>query len=165
MVGNVLLRVALRSNVDGSSKGNPGPAGFGGLLRNDEGGLILRFQGCIGVAGILLVEIKAIEHGLRLAWSRCFKNVICESDSLEAVRLINEGMEELHLYGSTIMNVRQMLSWNWDARVVHVLREANFCSDLLAKRGADGVTTLNVLDNPPVELSTFLLADALETLL
>lgn len=47
--------------------------------------------------------------------------------------------------------------------MVHVFYEANFCANLLAKRGADGVSVLEVLDTPPGELSPFLFVDALET--
>jgi len=47
-------------NVDGSSFGNPGNAGFGGLLRNDIGVWLHGFSESCGRASTLLAELSAI---------------------------------------------------------------------------------------------------------
>ena len=39
----------VKLNVDGSSRGNPGLAGFGGLIRSDNGRWLLGFHGFLGV--------------------------------------------------------------------------------------------------------------------
>lgn len=46
--------------VDGGSRGNPGPSGFGCLFRGWDGSWILRFQGNIVVADNLLAELKVV---------------------------------------------------------------------------------------------------------
>lgn len=46
-------------NVDGSSLGNPGPAGFGGLARNPDGVWLFGFSGNIGHAEVLKAELSA----------------------------------------------------------------------------------------------------------
>lgn len=78
----VLLWVLLsiKVNVDESSIGNPGPAGFGGLLRDSNCTCILGFKHSIGLSQILLAELKAIQQGFKLAWDQGFKKVLCESD-------------------------------------------------------------------------------------
>ncbi|GAU16251.1 hypothetical protein TSUD_298830 [Trifolium subterraneum] len=53
-------------NVDGSSIGNPGVSGFGGLLRNSDGGWIHGFAGNIGISNILHVEYwQSIIHNIK----------------------------------------------------------------------------------------------------
>jgi ribonuclease HI len=58
-------------NADGSSLGNPGVSGFGGLLRNDA---------------VLLV----VYHGFRMAWEFGMLEMVCYSDSKTSIELIKE---------------------------------------------------------------------------
>ena len=44
-------------NFDGASRGNPGPAGFGGLCRDHEGRIRMVFMGAIGKDTNNLVEL------------------------------------------------------------------------------------------------------------
>ncbi|KAK7268687.1 hypothetical protein RIF29_21393 [Crotalaria pallida] len=77
-------------NVDGSCFDNPGPAGFGGLLRDDLGKWLLGFSGHIGISYNLHAEIEAIRNRLEVAWNYGARRVICYSDSLEALRLVGK---------------------------------------------------------------------------
>jgi hypothetical protein len=55
-------------NVDGSCLGTPLRAGFGGIIRNSHGFYLCGFSGHINNSNdILLAELTAIHHGLRLA--------------------------------------------------------------------------------------------------
>ncbi|KAK7255918.1 hypothetical protein RIF29_29346 [Crotalaria pallida] len=51
-------------NVDGSSIGNPGPAGYGGLIRNRDGEWLCGFAGHFGISNNIHMELLAIFHGL-----------------------------------------------------------------------------------------------------
>lgn len=64
-------------NVDGSSLGNPGPAGFGGLARNPDGGWIFGFSGHIGHSDVLKAELLGISTGLKLSWERGIRELTC----------------------------------------------------------------------------------------
>ena len=44
-------------NTDGASKGNPGPAGAGGIFRDNHGNPILAFQDYIGPASNTFAEL------------------------------------------------------------------------------------------------------------
>lgn len=55
--------------MDGSSFGNPGRAGFGGLMRNHIGEWMLGLSGNCGLASNLYAELMAIFMGLDLAWN------------------------------------------------------------------------------------------------
>ncbi|MCH93148.1 N-terminal acetyltransferase complex ARD1 subunit-like protein [Trifolium medium] len=51
-------------NVDGSSKGKPGAAGIGGVLRNDRGDIVAQFAASIGVRDSNEAEFLAIVFAL-----------------------------------------------------------------------------------------------------
>ena len=75
--------------MDGSSFGNSREGGFGTLMRGADGCWIFGFHGSVGVANNLLLELMAICIGLHLAWEHGFCCVFCESNSLEAIRIIH----------------------------------------------------------------------------
>lgn len=56
-------------NVDRCCQGNPGLAGFGGLLRQGDGSWILGYFGYLGFADSLRADLSALYHGLEAAWS------------------------------------------------------------------------------------------------
>ena len=59
----------VKLNCDGSSLGNPGRAGFGGLIRRSNAEWVLGFSGHVQQADNLCVELLALRKGLDLAWS------------------------------------------------------------------------------------------------
>ncbi|KAF7815070.1 Ribonuclease H protein [Senna tora] len=54
-------------NVDGSSRGNPGKSGVGGLIRDSNGTMMVGFSVSFGFNDILYAELFAIKYGLELA--------------------------------------------------------------------------------------------------
>lgn len=58
----------MKLDVDGSSQGNPGKIGFGGIIRNNfmVASSFYRFG---GIRTNLLPEPLGIKHGLSLAWN------------------------------------------------------------------------------------------------
>ncbi|XP_045810074.1 uncharacterized protein LOC123904450 [Trifolium pratense] len=91
---NALDRTNMILNVDGSSIGNPGISGFGGLIRNSHGAWVRGFAGNIGFSNILHVELLAMYHGLNLVWELDIKYMICYSDSKTAINLIEKPINE-----------------------------------------------------------------------
>lgn len=84
------LMVAL--HVDGSCQGNPGRAGFGGLLKDHVGLFLFRFHGHVGHTSILQAELLGLLHGLQTCLDKGFRRIICHSDSLQAVQLVQDGV-------------------------------------------------------------------------
>jgi hypothetical protein len=64
-------------NVDGSSLGNPGASGFGGVLKNSDGSWIGSFSGSVGFSNVLPVELLALYDGLRMAWDKGLRTLVC----------------------------------------------------------------------------------------
>ncbi|KAF7820665.1 ribonuclease H [Senna tora] len=122
-------------NVDGSSRGNPGKSGVGGLIRDSNGTMMAGFSVSIGFSDILYAELFAIKYGLELAWKKGCKKVIRESDSRDALQSV-EWATDVHLYRSLIKKIRELLGREWEVKLVHTLREGNQWADYLAKMGS-----------------------------
>ncbi|PKI60390.1 hypothetical protein CRG98_019215 [Punica granatum] len=54
---NRLSRGWIKLNMDGASKGNPGPAGAGGVLRKEDGVWIAGFARNVGIATAVVAEL------------------------------------------------------------------------------------------------------------
>jgi ribonuclease HI len=123
-------------NVDGSLLGSTNTAGYGGLLRNNNGDFLCGFYGMAAVRNILFVEIMAVLHGLQLCWDNGYRKVICFSDSLQSVNLIRDGVSAHHRFANEIQCIRNLLANEWEVVISHTLREGNACADVQAKMGA-----------------------------
>ncbi|KAK7243101.1 hypothetical protein RIF29_37886 [Crotalaria pallida] len=148
-------------NVDGSCKGNPGPAGFGGLLRDDSGKWLTGFYGHVGISNNLHVEIEAILRGLEVAWNYGARKVVCFSDSLDALRLVENNLGIFHLYASILRVIYAYKLRPWELSFKHILHEGNTCADILAKSGASCSALMTILNAPPAALGSSLLAVAM----
>ncbi|XP_058103383.1 uncharacterized protein LOC131246940 [Magnolia sinica] len=71
----------VKLNVDGSSLGNPGPSGGGGICRNDSSAFILGFTVAYGVGSNNMAELFAIYDGMMLCLEKGLDTIILESDS------------------------------------------------------------------------------------
>lgn len=147
-------------NVDGNSMGNPGPAGFGGVLRHSSGDWISGFAGSVGWSTVLHVELLSIFYGLKVAWDQGHKDLICYNDSTLAIHLINEDLNHWHHYASIIANIKNLVERNWRIRFDHTMREANSAADLMAKRGAAGPEVWSEFIVPPADVLPILQSDA-----
>ena len=77
---------ALVAHIDGGSRGNPGPAGYGVLIENAGGGKVAELYGYLGIATNNIAEYTALlallEHARRL----CPASLIVRSDSQLLIR-------------------------------------------------------------------------------
>nr|ABN09101.1 Ribonuclease H [Medicago truncatula] len=150
----------LKINVDGSSFGNPGRAGFGGLIRNDVGGWIHGFSESCGRVSNLLVELYAILNGLQLAWDLGFRIITLEPDYKSALDLILDNDTTYHPHAIVLGRIRTLMSRDWSLLFNHTLREGNECADWLAKYDAQSDVSLKLWVSPPPQFAHVLLADA-----
>ncbi|XWS36014.1 hypothetical protein CRYUN_Cryun20dG0045700 [Craigia yunnanensis] len=60
----------LKFNVNGSAVGKPGPAGYGGILRNKMGSILALFPGPLGIMDSNVAEVMAIKVALEM-FDRC----------------------------------------------------------------------------------------------
>ncbi|KAK7251106.1 hypothetical protein RIF29_34021 [Crotalaria pallida] len=148
-------------NVDGSSLGNPGPAGYGGLIHSSNGEWLCGFSGHVGHATNLQVELYVVLQGLMLAKELNCSSVVCQSDSMEALHLIQDGNHDMHQYACIIYYIRSLFRQDWVVNSVHRLCEGNQYADILAKLGASSSDRWKIWPLPPIGLAPLLLADSM----
>ena len=135
------MESSLWFNVDGSSLGNPGMAGIGGVLRDADGKVRCVFSECIGFLDSYAAELHAILKAILLCETSSFvsgRNVEIVSDCKVVVDWINsDGFGNINLV-NFIYDIRGSLQRQGNVAVVFAGRASNFFADKLAKMGATG---------------------------
>ena len=133
----------LRVNVDGGSRGNPGPAAVGVVVRDESGEVIADAAEPIGNATNNVAEYRALIRGVELAAEHGATSLELLGDSELVVKQVrgeyrvkDANLKPLHA------QARQALSafseWSFD----HVRREQNAEADALVNQALDAHTTL-----------------------
>ena len=127
-------------NVDGASRGNPGPSGIGYCIHDSNGKIVERKGEFIGFATSRLAEYIAMRKGIERAIELDYKTVRFISDSLMVVNQLN-GV--FHVKNQDIMpvykDIQQKLN-NFDAvSFTHVPRSKNMIADSEANAAIDEI--------------------------
>ena len=105
-------------NVDGSFQ--DGKATYGGLLRDTEGNWVWGYTGFCGFTSPLHAELMSLKEGL-LALLQCrHLHIIVESDSSEAVNLINGFPDEEHSLLSVVLECKSIHSLLRSSSITYV---------------------------------------------
>ncbi|KAH0649792.1 hypothetical protein KY284_029704 [Solanum tuberosum] len=118
-------------NVDSCSKGNPGSASGGGILRNHMGHMIMAFTIYFGHSSNNLAEARAIKIGLKWCIDHCFNVLTIESDSLTVINIINKATTTIWSIKEESNDIHNMTS-KGNFQFIHIFREENNTTDLLA---------------------------------
>ena len=126
-------------NIDGGSRGNPGPAGYGVRFTDPSGSVVAEFGEAIGVATNNVAEYRGLLAALRYALDHGITGLTVRSDSLLLVcqmrgeyKVKNPGLQALH-------GEARRLVWELGrVRFEHVRRELNAHADRLANEAMDG---------------------------
>ncbi|MCK4321555.1 ribonuclease HI family protein [candidate division WOR-3 bacterium] len=124
--------------TDGSSRGNPGPAGIGILIIDDKGNEVKRISEYIGETTNNIAEYSALLRAVIECKKRKIYSVEFFTDSELLVnqlnkvyKIKNEGLKPLYVkLLSKLMNFR-----DWSIR--HIPREENKIADFLANQALD----------------------------
>jgi len=98
-----------------------------------------------------------------MAASLDFAVLVCYSDSILAVNLINGDTSHFHVSAVLIQDIKDLLN-SRDYTLRHTLREGNQSADFMAKLGASADDVLTVHSSPPEGLLPLLRTDELGTL-
>ena len=124
--------------IDGASRGNPGKAGAGIMMRKD-GEIVCQEGFYLGIKTNNQAEYYALLLGLFFLSQYAHQNdaIRIASDSELLVKQIagsyrvkNEGLQPLYTFAINIINKRPMT-------VMHVMRTDNTEADALANKGVD----------------------------
>ncbi|KAK2639264.1 hypothetical protein Ddye_027059 [Dipteronia dyeriana] len=130
----------LQFNADGSSRGSPGEAGIGGVMRNSNGKVMCIFSSYVGIRNANTAEGQAIRMAVNLCASNPMlagKEIFISSDSKEAVAWVYSDD-----FGSPdnldyIYDIRDKLNFLVKTTVIYNPRTSNAMADLLAKRASN----------------------------
>ena len=85
----------IKLNVDASIFETYERSGCGGVFRNDKGDWLLGFECKSFSLLVISVELHALAIGLRLAWDHGYRQLLMESNRLQAVMCISNSIEEV----------------------------------------------------------------------
>jgi len=127
-------------NVDGASRGNPGPAGIGYCIYNSNGEILERGGEFIGFATSRVAEYYAMKNGIAKAVERGLKSARFVSDSLMVVNQLNgiftpKNPDILPIYA----DIRKMLESFESVSFTHVPRSQNLVADAEANQAIDRI--------------------------
>nr|XP_009769782.1 PREDICTED: uncharacterized protein LOC104220585 [Nicotiana sylvestris] len=99
-----------KCNIDGASRGNPGPSSYGFCVRDHEGNLVFAKAKEIGEATNIVSEAKAIAEGLAYCMERHLHPLIMETDSLGMRKIIDDAWETPWCIGAEVRRIKEIKS-------------------------------------------------------
>jgi ribonuclease HI len=129
-----------RANIDGGSRGNPGPAAYGVVIRDPKGDIVAKLKKYIGRMTNNVAEYYGLIAALDYVQSQNIKALRVESDS----ELLVKQMRGLYKVRSPELQplferARKMSETLESFRIDHVYREQNREADALANQAMDEV--------------------------
>jgi ribonuclease HI len=128
--------------IDGAARGNPGDAGCGAVIYDENGIVIKELSRYLGRTTNNAAEYEGLLMGLEALLELGQKNIIVQSDSQLMVRQLNgeyrvKNEKLKNLFDHAMRLLRQFDSY----RILHVRREMNKLADRLANLGIDRAIT------------------------
>lgn len=134
------VAAAYRANIDGGSRGNPGPAAYGVIVRDGRGEIVAKLKKYIGRMTNNVAEYYGLIAALDYAESQSVKALRIESDSELLVKqmrgLYKVKSEDLRPLFERALKMSKMFG---SFRIEHVYREQNREADALANEALDEV--------------------------
>jgi ribonuclease HI len=131
---------ALRVNVDGGARGNPGPAAIAAVIQHGDGEILEEHSEAIGTATNNVAEYRALLLGIERARARGAKSIELVGDSELIVRQVkgeykvkDGNLRALH------REVIDALGGFDEWSIRHVRREENAEADRLVNDELDGL--------------------------
>ncbi|URE27989.1 Caulimovirus viroplasmin [Musa troglodytarum] len=123
---------------DGASKGNPGKAGAGAILRNLDGSVICRLREGLGVATNNVAEYQALLLGMRFALKKGYKQIQVQGDSKIVCMQVEDRWKAKHENMACLCKEAKGLKDSFlSFSINHVKREFNADADAEANLAVD----------------------------
>jgi ribonuclease HI len=124
--------------ADGGSRGNPGPAGAGAVLRTPAGKVVREMKQYLGWATNNIAEYQGLIMGLQAAGEYGPARLVIRLDSELVVRQLNgqykvksPNLQPLY------QQARRLLAQMAEVEIVHIPRGRNSLADALANQAMD----------------------------
>ena len=129
---------AFQANIDGGSRGNPGPASYGVVMRNERGEIVAKLKKYIGPMTNNVAEYYGLIAALDYAQSNGVRALRIESDSELLVRQMRGHYKVKSPDLRPLFERAKKMSQTFESfRIDHVYREQNTEADALANEALD----------------------------
>jgi ribonuclease H / adenosylcobalamin/alpha-ribazole phosphatase len=146
------LSLTVAVEADGGSRGNPGPAGWGAVVRDADGQALIERYGSLGVTTNNVAEYTGLIEGLSAALELGATAVDVRMDSKLVVeqmsgrwQIKNPGLRPLAAKAAALAGQFESITYEW------IPRERNRAADALANRAMDEATGRPVREAPVAE--------------
>nr|KYP77168.1 Uncharacterized protein Mb2253c [Cajanus cajan] len=120
---SILMQQTCMVEFDGASKGNPGKAGAGAILRANDGSVICRLREGVGVATNNVAEYRAMILGMKYALKKGFTGIRIQGDSKLVCMQIDGSWKVKNENMATLYKVAKELKDKFSSfQISHVLR-------------------------------------------
>ncbi|MDD5131304.1 MAG: ribonuclease HI family protein [bacterium] len=127
------------ANIDGASRGNPGPGALGIVIYNDQGEIIAEHKKTLGICTNNMAEYQALLKLLDMAIELKISKILIRSDSQLLVKQMqghykvkDEKIKALYHKAQTLLNSFDAIEY------CHIPRTENKLADQLANEALDG---------------------------
>ena len=128
----------LEAYIDGGSRGNPGPASYGVVIRDPRGEIVARLKKYIGRTTNNVAEYYGLIAALDYAQSNSIKALRIESDSELLVKQMRGQYKVKSAELRPLFERARKMSQRLESfRIEHVYREQNAQADALANEALD----------------------------
>lgn len=132
---------AYRINIDGGSRGNPGPASYGVVIRDPRGQVVAKLKKYIGRTTNNVAEYYGLIAALDYAQQHAIRSLRIESDSELLVRQMRGQYKVKSPELRPLFERASKMARAFDAfKIDHVYREQNAEADALANEAMDEVS-------------------------
>jgi ribonuclease HI len=129
---------AWRANIDGGSRGNPGPAAYGVVIRDPRGEIVARLKKYIGRTTNNVAEYYGLIAALDYAQSNRIRALHIESDSELLVKQMRGQYKVKSADLQPLFERAKKMSQSFTSfQIRHVYREQNREADALANEAMD----------------------------
>lgn len=121
---------------DGASKGNPGQAGAGAVLRAEDGSVVYRLREGVGIATNNVAEYRALILGLKYALQKGYKHIRVQGDS-KLVCMQIQGLWKINNQNlaGLCKEAKELKEKFQSFQINHILRNLNSEADAQANMG------------------------------
>ncbi len=124
---------SLYINIDGASKGNPGPSAIGIMVKDDSGKVLEEYKEFIGNSTNNLSEYQAAIRALEIAMKYCRNKVVIFTDSKLLVNQLNGRYRiRKRKLMELLIQIKMLEGFFKVVRWFQIDREKNSKADLLA---------------------------------
>lgn len=149
------MQETLTLEFDGGSRGNPGPAGIGVVIRAQDGTPLATIGRFIGRATNNVAEYKALILALEKAKELGAKKIQVRGDSELIVRQMRGEYRVKNADLKELYDEAQSLIYQFeDARIDHNLRDKNKLADKLANMAMDRKAEVTEANESPLDAPT-----------